>query len=387
MHIPKTAGMTIRQALSSQYSLDEKLPAETWDELIRNEVVSVSDYLLFVGHFRYFFRDALPEETFSFTFLRDPARRTLSHLNHYAADPLFGDLHALARGRDIRSLIEDRQIISRCSNTQVAYLSKSPVMLTESMLRGPQLAENTFIGPLDLESAIDNLKRLSFVGLYEDLQADFARVCDALGLHPPPELPVTNSARDRNQTDVVGEEVMEMLREVNQLDYSLIDAAHQWQPLKWEPQPREQRCRALVERGVYEIIRKPIEFKMAGPFPAIGIWQQELANDTVFRWTGPGRSLIFELPLDSARTYKLELCLASPQPVGPLAAFVDGVNSPMNLKMLNSRVATVEITVIPTIEKPITAIELRCERTVRPAGDRRALGTVISKVVIRPDPW
>jgi hypothetical protein len=384
MHIPKTAGMAVRQALASQYPLEEKLPAETWDQLT-SEPVPLSKYLLFVGHFRYFFRDVLPAATYSFTFLRDPARRTFSHLNHILADPEFGDDHILARQRDIRSLLEDPRFIARCSNTQVAYLSKPLIPLTEARLREGTAREITLVGDADLESAIENLKKLSFIGFYDDLQADFARVCDDLGLHPPPTLLVKNSAQERNQAADISAEVMEMLRDVNALDYQLMDQALKNQTVKGAVQSREVRCRDLVERGIYHIINDPVEFRMSDPLPAVGVWQQEDMNGMPFRWTGPGRSLTFELPLDPALNYKFELSLASPNSIGSLAAYVDGVSSCIELKMMDGPVATVEIAVIPAPNKHITEIELRYERTFRPNADDRQLGFVISKAAIRPE--
>jgi len=385
MHIPKTAGMTIRAALKSQYPLNETLPAETWEELTPYKD-ALAQYRLFAGHFRHFFRSVLPPDTYSFTFLRDPARRTLSHLNHLIADPGFGDVHYLARGRDIRSLIEDSQVISRCSNTQVAYLSKPRVPLTEALLRRHLPAENDFVGESDLESALENLSTLSFVGFYESLQTDFARTCDELGLHPPSVLPVRNSARERSQSTDVSEEILGMLRNVNRLDYLLMEKARQtYQVAKATELPREARCLALLKRGVYQVINEPVEFRMTDPLPAIGVWQQEVTNGAAFRWTGPDPNLIFELPLNAELTYRFELAIACPNPVGPLTAFVNGRQTCIELKTLNSRVATIEIPLTPKPDAAITRVELRCARTLRPEPkDVRKLGFVISKAILHP---
>src|ERR1700685_120727 len=102
VHIPKTAGMTIRALLSSQYDMREKAPAVDWAGL-RNLPRPLGDYKLYVGHFRYFLRRILPPGVKVFTFLRDPVERSISHLKHMATDPHFHEVHKLAEGR---SLIE-----------------------------------------------------------------------------------------------------------------------------------------------------------------------------------------------------------------------------------------------------------------------------------------
>jgi hypothetical protein len=384
MHIPKTAGMSVRQALKSQYSLSAKLPAESWEEFTKTKFC-LSNYRLFLGHYRFFFREVLPADTYSFTFFRDPARRTLSHLNHLLADPSFHALHAVARGRDIRSLIEDPQIISQCANAHVSFLSKPTLPVPRSLLFDSTSAGDIHVGENDFESAVENLGNLSFVGFYDDLQPDFAHVCDDLNLHPPLMLPVNNTALARNQTGDVSDEVMEMLREANILDYRLFSEALKKRARRTAIHSRDVRCRNLIERGVYQTIRQPVEFLMTEPVPAIGLWEQELVDGTSFRWTGPDRSVTFELPLDQSLRFKFEVSLASPKSIVSLAAYVNGVSARIELKILNSSVATIEVDVIPSQGRPITEIELRCDRTFRPDNaDVRILGFIIGKASIRP---
>jgi hypothetical protein len=79
MHIPKTAGMSMRQYLGDQYYARDVCPAVRWHGLLGRED-EVKRYRLVQGHFRYNLRELLAEGTRMLVLLRDPLRRTVSAL-------------------------------------------------------------------------------------------------------------------------------------------------------------------------------------------------------------------------------------------------------------------------------------------------------------------
>src|ERR1700723_3870236 len=79
MHIPKTAGMSMRQYLDNQYPADEICPAERWQDLL-DIGRDVGTYRLVRGHFRYNLRQLAAPDARVLVVLREPLRRTVSAL-------------------------------------------------------------------------------------------------------------------------------------------------------------------------------------------------------------------------------------------------------------------------------------------------------------------
>jgi hypothetical protein len=184
VHIPKTAGMTMRAALGSQYALEDRAPAVDWQGL-RSLPRPLDAYKLFAGHFRYFLRRLLPADTKVFTFLRDPVERAISHLKHLATDPQFHAMHELARGRDLRAIARDPRIRVHCSNVMVGYMSRPRTGIGDQRLHAFPPEEDCCDAPETIDDALAALDEIDFVGFVDDFDNDFARLCDLLGLHPP----------------------------------------------------------------------------------------------------------------------------------------------------------------------------------------------------------
>ena len=79
MHIPKTAGMSMRLYLGEQYHPHEICPAEHWQDILGHEQ-NVTKFHLVRGHFRYNMRGLVAGDARMLVVLREPLRRTVSAL-------------------------------------------------------------------------------------------------------------------------------------------------------------------------------------------------------------------------------------------------------------------------------------------------------------------
>jgi hypothetical protein len=375
--------MTMRAALTSQYPFAEKMPAEQWSEL-RQVERPFEQYKLFVGHFRYFFRDVFPGDAKVFTILRDPVERTISHLKHMLTDPGFHELHELAKGRDLRAIAQDPRIISQCSEIMAGYLSKArqddwPASLD---FDAPESAYTK--KPDDISAALAALDAMDFVGFVDDLSADFARISAMLGLHPPVDLPVINSASERGRVVQADAELAEIVREANPMDCAFYAEALRKRGTRAPVASRRDRIEALLRGGVYAPIDGPMDFPMSGPIPGVGFWSQETDGKAIYRWTGPENDLVFELPIKPGRRYSLEIVTRMRRDVGALSAFVN--DSPVEIERtklegFGVRLA-IPIDVAPALN--FTTVRLHSE-LVLPASetDRRKLGFVMVSATLR----
>ncbi len=311
LHLPKTAGMTVRLFLENQYPVDRMLPASDWRELVSADLARINDYRLFQGHFTPGLLDLLPAEIMSVVFLREPVARTISHLKHLRRDPNFHPAHHLAAGRSLDDLVRDDRIMALCCNVQSALLSN--FIPGETILAGLRRDEqegrapdaDVFAVPPDLATAQATLGRFRFVGFVEDLQQDILRLALECGLHPPRPLPKRNfdpeGAADLNRIDP---ETLAILRHRNAIDIALYEAARLEFAARPPVTPAEVGA-ALLARGIYAPITQPVEFPMSGPMPGSNWYSCEAAATGGHRWTGPLRETTLELPL--ARGYDYEL--------------------------------------------------------------------------------
>lgn len=85
-HIPKTAGLTFLQILSSHYLENEILDIRDEITFKKNENIAaekLEKYKVLSGHFPYSFLAKCPADTNCITFLRDPTKRVFSLYNFY----------------------------------------------------------------------------------------------------------------------------------------------------------------------------------------------------------------------------------------------------------------------------------------------------------------
>ena len=81
LHIPKTAGTSVSTWLQAQAGL-RFCPDNLWSQLLRRDCASLGDFDFFAGHFYTGLADYLNRDLTTFTFLRHPVERSISHYLH-----------------------------------------------------------------------------------------------------------------------------------------------------------------------------------------------------------------------------------------------------------------------------------------------------------------
>jgi hypothetical protein len=328
MHIPKTAGMSMRLYLSGQYKQEHVCPATQWRDILDRED-TLKRYRLVQGHFRCNLRALLPEGTRMLVLLRDPLRRTVSALRHLQRDPGFHRDHALAKSLTFSELLRYPGLIGKQHNVQARFLcaSRSPGQVSAHLMRVRQ-AGDADVGdgepPPGLALARQRLAAFDFVGLTEQMPTVLATMAEAMHYHPPQHFPHINEDPERRDplADLPPED-LEILRQYNDIDLPLYEFAARL----IEHRGIARSMAELVRRGIYRVPLGSFEITLTDVMPGSGWYAAEQEGDVAWRWTGPSQLFTIEVPLRPDASYRLHLSFGSAEPFGPgdLSAQVNGV--------------------------------------------------------------
>jgi hypothetical protein len=319
MHIPKTAGMSMRQYLDNQYQADEICPAERWQDLLDLNR-DVGSYRLVRGHFRYNLRHLIAPETRMLVVLREPLRRTVSALRHLGRDPAFHRTYDVAKHLTLGEMIRHPHIMALQRDVQARFLCTSQRAAdVTSYLEGARARnQDADAGDQDVppafQLAADRLETIDFVGVTEDLGALVAGMAKEMNFHPSAHFPMINENPDRVDPLLgLTEQELDIVREHNTIDLRLYDFAR----TMLNGRNFEQSMRQLVRSGVYQVPPSSFAIEMSGVIPGSGWYPAESAGQTSWRWTGPGRLVTLEVALREDVSYRFDMAFNDPRPSGP----------------------------------------------------------------------
>lgn len=175
MHVPKTAGSTLRTLITSNYESHQVLSLYGSDQkVLTNATANVgklSNYSLIQGHVPYGIHRALGLRAARyFTFMRDPVERFISDVAMGVRHESHGFHQLLAApGLTYEQRLENALELTYYRNNMTQYFSGS--FFTEAISMGL------------LNTAIDNLWGAEFVGLTEDFEASMLIMAKKLGWH------------------------------------------------------------------------------------------------------------------------------------------------------------------------------------------------------------
>jgi len=124
-HIPKTAGVSVWRFLEQAFSTDKICPWWLWDQLITVPRAELDHWHIFRGHFLSHLEPYLGKRLATFTMLRDPVERTLSHYYHVRRVPDH-PFHEHALRMSLAEFCVNPLTRHMVENYQAAYLAKSP---------------------------------------------------------------------------------------------------------------------------------------------------------------------------------------------------------------------------------------------------------------------
>lgn len=319
MHIPKTAGMSMRQYLDNQYHQTEICPAERWQDLLDLER-DVESYRLVRGHFRYNLRGLVAPGARMLVVLREPLQRTVSALRHLSRDPNFHQTYEMAKHLSLGEMIRHPQIMAMQRDVQARFLCASrpadevTAYLDNARSRNIDADAGDHENPPTFHLAADRLEAIDFVGITEDLGALVTTMAQEMTFHPPTHFPVINENPDRTDPLAgLSEQELDIVRQHNAVDLQLYDFARKL--LHWRSFARSMR--QLVRSGVYQVPQGSFEIRIAGIIPGSGWYPAETQGQTSWRWTGPGRQFTLEVPLRRDASYRFDMTFSDLRPSGP----------------------------------------------------------------------
>jgi hypothetical protein len=224
MHIPKTAGTSVREALRRCLSPDEILEwypknpytVDAWIPEFRELLERRPRTRVVTGHFVYGLHRAMENTTYKyFTVFRDPVSRIVSHYVH--------DIH-----HGLRFI--DSQLVKRLITAQNIsdYVSEQPVSYFYNDLHARFVSgiyDSDFLGMSSDEifetcTQIVDRDFLAVAG-QQDLATGLLPVFQTLGFSAP-EIGSENSRGRHHPSEVLLPDDFARLRELNRLDYRLV---------------------------------------------------------------------------------------------------------------------------------------------------------------------
>lgn len=312
LHIPKTAGTSLRAFLADQFPAGRIFPHTGWGDTSIGSLRAMEKVQLLMGHFDARILAFMPPDVRVVTFLRDPIRRTVSALLHAMADKAFCPEELDLSGRAIDEVIRDEDVMRFFANAQVAYLSRQGddqgirMRIEDSLLSEGKVSSDDLVA--DLDSAIENIRSFAFVGLVERFRDDVIALADVCRLYPPHDV---NELNARGKVDSIlehiGNEGADILKRYNTLDLELYSVAHNIN----SNYPRRGRTVILNDFGdSLPLYSNDLNILTTRPFCGYGFHEEECdKRGKAFRWSGPTVSSGLNLKLKAYTEYSADFSI------------------------------------------------------------------------------
>lgn len=234
LHIPKTAGLSVCSLLEG--ALGSALcPAKTWDALISMTSPQRVRARGFAGHFGARLGEFVGRPLRTFTVLREPVSRTVSHYLHVRRDAQH-PFHAYVSTQSIEDFVSDPVTAPMTYNFQARYLATigpTPWRLRHrvdaSDLARNRLSmtwENMLYSIEDealRRSAFETLDRLPFVGITERFDETMRGIRERFAF-PDCEIEIRNVAPNE-LTGGLSSSARKLIQARTQIDRELYEAA------------------------------------------------------------------------------------------------------------------------------------------------------------------
>ncbi len=377
LHIPKTAGTSIIEALDQRYAPEAIFPEQLVDPLLTAPADALRRAHLFRGHLGARLEEIVSRPLVTFTMLRDPVARTRSHFRHVRREPEHPlHEHVNAPGFDLRAFAEDPATQPLVRDYQARHLTRSIVQVPPSVpafCRHPLARQMAFdFAPLPhdedalRQAALAALRRVDVVGTVEEgADAALARLAGVMGWREPVRARrLRVAAGDDSRVEPEAEAAIRRLTRVDQaLHAAATGHEARPEPRAWWWQPQRRRA----EGSGWDELRWS---------DAIGWHRWTLGPAILAELDGPGG------PVGGARlVVRVDVEAAgSAERLAGLAVELDGVAAPYTREELPSGGQRLTAHLAPGDRAP-RAVRLRVP--VPRAGQR---GVAVSLITVTPGP-
>lgn len=213
LHIPKTAGISLRQVLHRNISGPTFRIIHPIDDAARLAALPAADRAsldLVEGHLYHGVHEHIPRPCRYLTMLRDPVERTLSYysfVREYKDHHLYQTIHS------------KRLSLSDCFRAGLTVELDNFMVRCLTSLRNIHVPFGGVTRSM-FDEAVANLAAIDLVGLTEEYDRSVAFFCDALGW-PRAVGARQNATNDRLRRADMSDSDLDLIREHNRLDLEL----------------------------------------------------------------------------------------------------------------------------------------------------------------------
>lgn len=214
LHIPKTAGLTLRGLLDNRFHLDAICPADSYATFRQLAPETLSPYRLLRGHFWSNIDQRLSNPAVYLTMLRDPIERVLSQYHYVRTDPSNRLLYDMASRMTLEEYLHDEFICEETlRDVQTRYLSAAMQPATEY-----DVVPSVHLG---LDRAKETLAAAAFVGISERFADSLRLLAYTFDWRPFEAFEHQNASQGRVRRESVAPRLLDRIRELNANDMQL----------------------------------------------------------------------------------------------------------------------------------------------------------------------
>ncbi len=402
MHIPKTAGTSLRVYLESHYQPHEICPSQLWGDLVATQDDQLRKYKLFSGHF-FFFHDRLPCTPALITVFRDPLQRAVSEFAHLCVDPGHR-LHPLVKKRnlDLLGFLRTDSGRRHLQNYQARHLVSNifPEAREKRPDRPPGALDDMPVSELE-DQAMIALDKIEMMGTTDRLEVFVDLLAYHFDWYPVDDVPILNRTAAGNPPP--NDDAVELLADMTGVDTLIYQRARQsmdtharrmMQDLLGE-RFGQRRWRQLRDRVLRQDGALVVDSDV--PLWGTGWYRPERDPDTgvSYRWSGPETTSLLALPLEK-RNYRISIEVPHTATPGILHDVALSINdTPVELEVsVDDRQRRSLVGHVPSGaisgDRAIGRLELSTPRTASPVElgkgpDSRRLGIAVSRITLLPD--
>jgi hypothetical protein len=324
LHVPKTAGTSLRELLSTRFARTDILAFNRNDPpQVRSQKLATLDQFGFIhGHEPFALVDNFQNRPFVVTILRNPLERALS-VFHYMRRQAPVVSEALEKGQISSARAHDYAASARLQLRE--FLHHEPLaasrhlgniqtwLLTTTALNARfEYREdyNVSVSQSDLSRAKEHLSLCDVVGLTERIRESVDLLSWSWQVRPFGEISTANRSNGRETLNSLDRSTLAALMEFTSCDQELYNFACELFEERHQKMIR-QRLLSSANRVRDESANPYISDRTAcafeGPIPGDGWYAPERWGERWFSWTGPTRDSTIELASPPGREFCLTL--------------------------------------------------------------------------------